>query len=255
MVWNAHPDWYDYVHSIEFQKNGNVEFMEGGGQVIDYICGGRWKVDVDLALETSDQKDQKDQRAHTNHCALLNKLIRRVKTFDSHPLFLWTPRVVETGKLSITYGPPKNEDDNKYMLVLDKLHIHRYVHYIILKVDSVVPRDFSKYEKQLFHYILVLDEDPFPRYDPLTKGNLFQFNLMLDCVFSPNTEADRMRRHPLTFYADIDDDSDLDTENVLLKTGTKEKARDTWINTKFMQEFFDDYKTLEKSIIGVAVKG
>jgi hypothetical protein len=46
--WEAHPDWYDFLHQINFE---NKQLTDGGGQCIQLICKFDWEIQVDQQTE------------------------------------------------------------------------------------------------------------------------------------------------------------------------------------------------------------
>lgn len=43
----ANPDFYDYMHSIDFDANGDCEFLDGGGQVVNLAQKGQYQNTMD----------------------------------------------------------------------------------------------------------------------------------------------------------------------------------------------------------------
>jgi hypothetical protein len=53
IIWSAHPDVYDYVHSLRLSPDGHAQFVDGGGQSITGDCIGTWKRDGDVLPGTA----------------------------------------------------------------------------------------------------------------------------------------------------------------------------------------------------------
>lgn len=43
-VYIANPQFYDYLHLIEFKADGSVEMVDGAGQVLNTLAHGRYRV-------------------------------------------------------------------------------------------------------------------------------------------------------------------------------------------------------------------
>ena len=41
---SANPHFYDYIHSLHFEDNGKIEFVDGAGQVINTVARGGYRL-------------------------------------------------------------------------------------------------------------------------------------------------------------------------------------------------------------------
>ena len=150
---SANPQFYDYLHCLDFESDGSIQMIDGGGQVINTKARGKYRIsqadgtsfEVHFTelVETDPYEDDKiiDQlddfsvsyKKQEGLFAFRQEVVWRIDDETKWPCLLYPSRYLFDVD-PLEFGNP-NQDHNLYF-ILENKDFRKSIHYYYARSDA-----------------------------------------------------------------------------------------------------------------------
>jgi hypothetical protein len=122
-IYKANPHYYDYIHNIVFRPDNTFELCDGGGQVINEIYQGEFKIDesfINFNYKYSCNPYDKDKKELNANLKIKYTLINEENTHNNgYCNFKSTNKLVLDKSPFLFDGDLKSRNSNLFNLIED----------------------------------------------------------------------------------------------------------------------------------------
>ena len=151
---SANPHFYDYIHSLNFQEDGSVEFVDGAGQAINTVAHGKYQVlnpnqnSVEILFTNVVEVNPYQEEEKVNYIgnftikiikeegtfSFVQEIVWKIEDEQEQPCLIYPVRYVfETDPLA--FGRP-NQAHNLYYIIENRELIESARYYYPLSVQE-----------------------------------------------------------------------------------------------------------------------